>query len=216
MAIRSRCCGTHCAAVLLGGLWVPRPPRGCKGYGVGSLNAPRGFHEALQKLWGSPVARFQQSFTLSSTTSRRTVCEVHPTQVRARLHRRGPIAPSWPDRAPMAPIESAPLPAPRWRRPVLLDTVVRLHPKKTGVEPHDDNHDYASSASPIGSSGIVETYMKKMRTMTKKVMISIMMIVMSTHLLHLKSDDNHHDVSSASPTVMMIVVTTIFCISNRL
>ena len=44
--------------------------------------------------------------------------------------------------------------------------------------------------------------------MTKKVMISIMMIIMSTHLLHLKSDENHHDASSASPAVIMISMTT--------
>ena len=30
------------------------------------------------------------------------------------------------------------------------------------------------------------------------------MVIMSTHLLHLKSHDNHHDASSASPVVMMI------------
>ena len=44
--------------------------------------------------------------------------------------------------------------------------------------------------------------------MTKKLMISIMMIIMPTHLLHPKADDNHHDASSASPAVMMISMTT--------
>ena len=48
-------------------------------------------------------------------------------------------------------------------------------------------------ASPVGSNVSFEACVKKMRAMTKKVMISIMMIIMSTHLLHLKWDDNHRD-----------------------
>ena len=50
---------SKCLALLLGGSWVPRIPRGCEGYEVK--------HQILQKLWGSPEERFQQSFTLSST-----------------------------------------------------------------------------------------------------------------------------------------------------
>ena len=83
LQIRSRCCGTltlqqsKCLA-LLRITWA-----------LGSKNAPRGFHQVLQKLWGSPEERFQQSFTFDEGSTR-TVCEVH---------RRGPIAPSGPDRA---------------------------------------------------------------------------------------------------------------------
>ena len=58
--------------------------------------------------------------------------------------------------------------------------------------------------------------MKNMRAMTKKVMISIMMTTMSTHLLRLKSDDNHPDASSASPTVMMIVVSALMAHSTHI
>ena len=56
LQIRSRCCGTlavqqsKCLA-LLSITWA-----------LGSKNAPRGFHQVLQKLWGSPEERFQQSF----------------------------------------------------------------------------------------------------------------------------------------------------------
>ena len=45
---------------------------------------------------------------------------------------------------------------------------------------HDNRHD-ASAASP-----------------------AVIMIIMSTHLLHLKSRDNHDDASSASPAIMII------------
>ena len=31
---------------------------------------------------------------------------------------------------------------------------------------------------------------------------------MSTHLLHLQSEENHHDASSASPAVTVIILTT--------
>ena len=34
------------------------------------------------------------------------------------------------------------------------------------------------------------------------------MIIMSTQLLHLKSDENHHDASSASPAVIMTIMST--------
>ena len=85
-----------------------------------SKNAPRGFHQVLQKLWG-----FQQSFALSSM----------------RFPCRGPIAPSGPDctvrvGARSGPdcavgprLSRAPSTVPSWYRLVLLDTVVRPHPK---------------------------------------------------------------------------------------
>ena len=69
-------------------LWGTKAARAL---GQGPKNAPRGFHQVLQKLWGSPGERFQQSFALSSTRVTRTVCKVHRAQV-------GPIAPSGPDR----------------------------------------------------------------------------------------------------------------------
>ena len=90
LQIRSRCCGTltvqqsKCLA-LLSITWA-----------LGSKNAPRGFHQVLQKLWGSPEERFQQSFTLSSTRC----CNMWLGLVGARLHH-GAIGPwSGPDRAP--------------------------------------------------------------------------------------------------------------------
>ena len=101
LQIRSRCCGTltvqqsKCLA-LLSITWA-----------LGSKNPPRGLHQVLQKLRGSPEERFQQSFTLSSTRVQRG------RFARLTAHRSGdapsgpdctvgarsgPIAPSGPDR----------------------------------------------------------------------------------------------------------------------
>ena len=75
-------------------LWVPRISRGCEGYGVRFKNAARGFHQVLQKLWGSPFGRvptkFHAEFHEGST---RTVCEVP----RARLGPDRPTPRSGPD-----------------------------------------------------------------------------------------------------------------------
>ena len=54
----------------------------------------QGFHQILQKLWGSPEERFQQSFTLSSKSmGTRKLRENGLRFTGARLHRRGPIGP---------------------------------------------------------------------------------------------------------------------------
>ena len=88
------------------------------GFGFNQFNnAPRGFRQVLQKPWGSPEERFQHSFTQFYEGSMRTVCEVH----RARS---APIAPS--------------RPGPRQLRLVLLDTVVRPHPRYScNMQPED-------------------------------------------------------------------------------
>ena len=75
LQIKSRCCGTltvqqsKCLALL------------SMASALGSKNAPRGFHQVLQKLWGSP----EESVRGSPGTGR-------------AMRRRGPIAPSGPDR----------------------------------------------------------------------------------------------------------------------
>ena len=94
-----------------------------------------GFHQILQKLWGSPEERFQQSFTLSSTKV--AVCEVY------RLHCQGPpdctvwarsapIAPSRPDRGPTqsGPVNCTKLASPSFA----IDTVAIRILRKIGVE----------------------------------------------------------------------------------
>ena len=48
-------------SILLGGLWAPRIPRLRGLWG----KVRKTLHQVLQKLWGSPEERFQQSFTLS-------------------------------------------------------------------------------------------------------------------------------------------------------
>ena len=75
-----------------------------------------GFHQILQKLWGSPEERFQQSFTLSSTKEnglRGPIALSGP----ARLHRLGPIGP---DCAIAPRLSRAPSTVPSWHRLVLL------------------------------------------------------------------------------------------------
>ena len=67
---------------------------------------------------------------------------------------------------------------------------------------HDDNHDYASSASRIGSNRRLETYIKKIRTMMKKM---IMMSTMMMMLMIMNQHDNHHYASSVSPAVMIML-----------
>ena len=55
-----------------------------------------------------------------------------------------------------------------------------------------NNHVHASSASPIGSNGTLETYIKKIRMMTKKMMMMSILSITSSH------HDNHVRASSAS------------------
>ena len=69
-------------SILIGGLWVPRISRGCEGYGVRFKNAARGFHQVLQKLWGSPFGKVPTKFHAEfHEHSTRTICEVHWAQV---------------------------------------------------------------------------------------------------------------------------------------
>ena len=52
---------SKCLALLLGGHWVQELHKAARAM------RSEGFHQILQKLWGSPEERFQQSCTLSST-----------------------------------------------------------------------------------------------------------------------------------------------------
>ena len=144
LQIRPRCCGTHCATVqqskclaLLSITWWALGSKSSTRLRGLWRKVPKALREVsncqvLQKLWGSPEERFQQSFTLSWTRIRqgRLARFTGP-----RLHRRGlmvsdraRIAPSGPDRgsAQLGPVNCTKLAS-----LVFLGTAVRPHVKES-------------------------------------------------------------------------------------
>ena len=105
---------SKCLALLLGGLWVPRIPRGCEGYEVR--------HQILQKLWGTRKLR-ENGLRGSPGLGRGPIALSGPL---------GPIAPSRPDRGPTqsGPVNYTKLASPSFA----IDTVAIRRLWKTSVE----------------------------------------------------------------------------------